>query len=176
MDFGIEQIDDNNQSRMNLFIKKHDKIINIIIFLPIFFILSADIFTFLTLNSDRPDNFADISYYMGLIHFKADESKKAEWYFRHAADQGYALAQDKLGEMYERGQGVAKNRKIALALYNTSVVSDPSEDNPAIEKRKNISKKMTQREIEEGQALSRKMIKPGSLLKALDASIGQMVK
>lgn len=156
--------------------KGTNKILRTFLLLPVLLIISVVFITFLTLEPSSSDGLADLSYSMGLVYYDADESKRAETCFRHAADRGSAPAQDKLGEMYERGQGVSQNRKIALALYNTSAVSDPSEDNPAIEKRKNISKKMTQREIEEGQALSRKMIKPGSLLKALDASIGQMVK
>ena len=45
-----------------------------------------------------------------------DDTRAVEWY-RKAAEQGYAKAQNNLGWMYQRGQGVAKDEVEAANWY-----------------------------------------------------------
>ena len=47
---------------------------------------------------------------------KSDDQQAAGWY-RKSADQGYAPAQFRLGELYDSGEGVAKNSEQARKWY-----------------------------------------------------------
>ena len=95
-----------------------------------------------------------------------DYAQAVSWY-RKAADQGNAGAQFNLGFMYAKGQGVAQDAMIAYALYNLSASNDQSQDNHATSNRQIISEHMTEYQIEEGQALTRRMKSEG-VLKAID--------
>jgi TPR repeat protein len=97
-----------------------------------------------------------------------DYKEAVKWY-RKAAEQGNAAAQSNLGVMYERGQGVPQDKVLAYALYNLSAAGDPSSNNNATGNRDAIVKKMSPREIEAGQALTRELSQPGNFGKALDA-------
>ena len=46
-----------------------------------------------------------------------DDEAAVEW-FRRAADQGFADAQNNLGIMYANGRGVARDRVEAARLYS----------------------------------------------------------
>jgi len=96
-----------------------------------------------------------------------DYREALKWY-RLAAEQGNAAAQNNLGTMYERGLGVPQDKVLAYALYNLSAAGDPP-SNKAISNRDAIAKEMTPREIEAGQALTRELAQPGNFGKALDA-------
>jgi hypothetical protein len=93
-----------------------------------------------------------------------DYKEAAKWY-RKAAEQGHAVAQNNLGEMYEHGRGVPQDKVIAYALYNLAA----SSSNWATGNRDAIVERMTPREIEAGQALTRALAQPGNFGKALDA-------
>jgi len=90
-------------------------------------------------------------------------------WFRLAAEQGNAHAQNNLGGMYDSGRGVPQDKVLAYALYNLAAASQPSFNNKATSNRDAIVKQMTPREIKAGQALTRKLAKPGNFAKALDA-------
>jgi hypothetical protein len=100
-----------------------------------------------------------------------DYKEAVKWY-RLAADQGNASAQYNLGVMYTNGQGgVIQSRVVAFALYNLSAANDPSSDNKATTNRTKLAEKMSNKEIEAGQDLTRELVKPENLLTALDKYI-----
>jgi hypothetical protein len=97
-----------------------------------------------------------------------DFQAAVQWY-RKAAEQGDADAQVNLGLMYERGAGgLPKNRTLAYALFNLAASGISSDDNPARRHRDRLAQELSLREIEAGQALTRKLGKPGNFRKALD--------
>ena len=95
-----------------------------------------------------------------------DYAQAVAWY-RKAADQGNADAQLNLGVMYANGRGVAQDAVSAYALYNLSASNYSSQDNYATSNRQIISEHMTESQIEEGQALTRRMKSEG-VLKTID--------
>ena len=108
---------------------------------------------------------------LGVLYAKGqgvpqDYKEAVKWY-RRAADQGHAWAQNFLAGMYYLGRGVVENRVAAYALYTLSAATDPSPNNSASGYRAEVSKYMSAKEIEAGQALTREIAKPGNLLKAL---------
>jgi hypothetical protein len=118
---------------------------------------------------------ADAQNNLGLRYDKGqgvpqDYAQAVAW-FRKAAEQGNALAQNNLGAMYVGGQGVPRLKVVAYALYNLSAAADASAGNKAVSNRATLTESMNAREIEAGQALTRQLAKPGSLLKALDAYV-----
>jgi len=92
------------------------------------------------------------------------------WY-RKAAGQGDAAAQNNLGVMYKEGQGVPQLKVVAYAFFNLSAASDPSEDGNAPKNRTKTADLMPTKEIVAAQDLTREMAKQGNLLKALDGYI-----
>jgi hypothetical protein len=100
-----------------------------------------------------------------------DFQEAAKWYCL-AAEQGDAGAQFNLGEMYAEGRGVPQNKIVAYALFNLAAVND-AYNKMAMRFRNTLLEKMTPREIEAGQALSRELAKPGNFGKALDAYLKQ---
>jgi hypothetical protein len=96
-----------------------------------------------------------------------DYKEAVKWY-RLAADQGDASAQSNLGTMYDKGHSVIKNSVVAFALYNLSAANDPSSDNKATTNRTKLAEKMSNKEIEAGQDLTRKFVGSKSLLVSLD--------
>ena len=94
--------------------------------------------------------------------------KEAVVWYRKAAEQGHAAAQNNLGTMYEHDQGVPQLKVVAYALYNLSTSGDPSEANKASQNRTRMAESMNPRELEAGQDLTRELAKPGDFLKALD--------
>lgn len=95
-----------------------------------------------------------------------DEREAVKW-FRLAAEQGNAHAQDNLGRMYYNGAGVVANKVVAYALYNLSAFNDPLNKHKAAENRTSLAREMTRSQIEAGQDLTREMVKPGNVLRAL---------
>ena len=96
-----------------------------------------------------------------------DYAQAASW-FRKAAEQGYADAQNNLGVVYQFGQGVPQDNIVAYALYNLSATGNPSSDNPAANNRSKLAPRMTPKQIAAGQELTRRMMKIG-VLKAIDS-------
>jgi hypothetical protein len=107
-----------------------------------------------------------------------DFQEAAKWYCL-AAEQGDAAAQFNLGRMYADGLGVPQNKIVAYALYNLAAANDASNKvakevaKEAMGVRNTLLGKMTPREIEAGQALSRELAKPGNFGKALDTYFNQ---
>lgn len=99
-----------------------------------------------------------------------DDGKAVAWY-RKAAEQGHARAQNDLGSMYYNGQGVPQNLVIAYALYNLAAANDPSVQGAA-RNREMASDAMTPSQLEAGERLTIELMKPGNFLKALDAATG----
>ncbi len=141
---------------------------------------------------------ASAQFYLGVMHdigrgLPQDDKEAAKWYrlaadqgnasaqdykeavrwYRLAADQGDAFAQICLGFMYANDLGVRRSKIMAYALWNISAVNDPFGENRSKKNRTEIASSMSQSEIEEGQALSREMTKPGNILKALDAYVAK---
>jgi hypothetical protein len=70
--------------------------------------------------------------------------------------------------MYANGQCVRGSRVIAYALYTLSATNDASGGKQATGNRAALAKKMSPREIDAAQNLTRKMTPAGNLLKMLD--------
>jgi TPR repeat protein len=94
-------------------------------------------------------------------------AERLPWY-RKAADQGDAHAQNNLGTMCDNSQGVPRDDIVAYALFNLSATGDPSSDNPAPNNRSKLAARMTSQQIAAGQELTRRMMKMG-VLKAIDS-------
>ena len=62
---------------------------------------------------------------------------------------------------------LSQDAVIAYALYNFPASNDQSQDNHATSNRQSISEHMTESQIEEGQALTRRMKSEG-VLKTID--------
>ena len=74
-----------------------------------------------------------------------------KWY-RRAAEQGDAQAQNNLGVVYSKGQSVLLDYIQAHKWYNLSAMHG---DNVAFNNRNNIAKRMTPAQIAEAQRLAR---------------------
>ena len=77
-----------------------------------------------------------------------------------AADQGFALAQNNLGAMYQNGQGVAQDLGQAYKWYTLAAAHfGPSEDEErdrTLKNRADIASKMSAQQIAEAQELAKK--------------------
>jgi localization factor PodJL len=80
----------------------------------------------------------------------------AQW-FRRAAEQGYAKAQNNLGVMYEHGRGVPQDSIQAHLWYNLAAASLPpgSDREKAVRNRDGIAARLTPAQIAQVQALAR---------------------
>lgn len=88
-----------------------------------------------------------------------------KWY-RKSAERGYDTAMNSLGLMYAVGNCVPQDDVLAYALFNIA-----SADNPLSRgMRSNISERMSRSQIDEGQAITKQLVRPGEFLKALDAA------
>jgi len=72
------------------------------------------------------------------------------------AEQGDSLAQDNLGVMYGKGQGVIQDYVMAHMYFNIAAVSG---DENAIKNRGIVEKKMTASQIAEAQKLAREWMR-----------------
>jgi hypothetical protein len=105
----------------------------------------------------------------GFAAYKRGDYMTALKEWRPLANAGNPIAQASLGGMYANGQGVPQDKVLAYALFNlSSAAGDPSTNKPATRNRNIITKEMTPREIEAGQALTRALAQPGNFGKALD--------
>ena len=77
-------------------------------------------------------------------------------WFRKAADQGDAVAQNNLGTMYDHGQGVPQDYAQAHMWYNlaASHAEDPATREMAVKNRDELAAKMTPSQIAEAQRLA----------------------
>ena len=80
-----------------------------------------------------------------------DYAEAVKWY-RKAADQGYARAQNNLGVMYNRGQGVPQDYVMAHMWFNLAAALG---DEKALKTRDALAKNMTSEQIAEAQRLAR---------------------
>lgn len=76
---------------------------------------------------------------------------EAERWYRKAAEQGQASAQNNLGVLYKNGQGVAANPVIAYALLNLAAAGG---NDKATNNRARVAERLSPRQLEEAQALS----------------------
>jgi len=120
-------------------------------------------------NAKAQENMA-MSYYLG-HGVPKDEGKSVFWY-RKAAEQGLPDSQNNLGTAYRFGKGASKSVVVAYALYNLASNSAPStvkhSENRSDVNRSDVSTEMTQAEIDAAQELTKQMMQPGNMLKALD--------
>jgi TPR repeat protein len=77
----------------------------------------------------KPDVTPMEAFRSGAAHLKAGENDKALLSLQYAADQGYALAQWKLGRMYAAGDGVPRNELRAFQ-YFSRIANTHAEDAP----------------------------------------------
>ncbi|MFS1562269.1 MAG: tetratricopeptide repeat protein [Candidatus Arsenophonus phytopathogenicus] len=82
--------------------------------------------------------------------------KKAVYWFKHAAKQGYAKAQDRLGVMYAEGHGVNKDNKMAYAWLATAACNCNKESQKFHDR---IGKLFSDKEMKAAQALAERYIK-----------------
>ena len=82
-----------------------------------------------------------------------DDAEAVKWY-RLAADQGDASAQNNLGLMYDVGEGVPEDYVTTYAWWNIAAVSG---DEDAIANRSRVEQQMTPSQIAEAQQLSREI-------------------
>ncbi|CDG83972.1 tetratricopeptide repeat protein [Janthinobacterium agaricidamnosum] len=110
---------------------------------------------------------ADAQYVVGAMYYTGNaviqDHKQAVVWFRKAAEQGHAEAQQVLGLMYRYHiGGMPQDVVIAYMLWNLAAANGSAN---AVEQRAVVVRKMTQEQIEEGQALSAGW-KPGTPLPA----------
>lgn len=108
---------------------------------------------------------ADAQYVVGAMYYTGNaviqDQKQATVWFRRAAEQGHAEAQQVLGLMYRYHMGgMPQDNVIAYMLWNLAAANGSAN---AVEQRSAVLKKMTQEQVEEGQALSAAW-KPGTPL------------
>ena len=116
---------------------------------------------------------ADAQYVVGAMYYTGTsvplDHKAAIGWFRKAAEQGHAEAQHALGLMYRyHAAGMPQDKVLAYMLWNLAAASGNAN---AVEQRAAISKRMTQEQIDEAQALSRGW-KPGTPLPTQSRSGG----
>jgi hypothetical protein len=80
-----------------------------------------------------------------------DYAEAVKWY-RKAAEQGHAHAQNNLGAMYHKGQGVHQDYIQAYMWYNLSAAQV---GRLAAKNRDLVAAKMTPEQLAEGQRLSK---------------------
>jgi uncharacterized protein len=76
-----------------------------------------------------------------------DYAEAVRWY-RKAAEQGNAFAQQSLGKLYEAGEGVEQDSAEAYKWYN---IASAHGDQVAVIYRDSIVEKMTPQQIADGQ-------------------------
>src|SRR4051794_32521432 len=78
-----------------------------------------------------------------------DDALAVKWY-RVAADQGHALAQNNLGVMHSNGRGVSKDAVLAYRRLNLAAAQGQAD---AAKNRDRVAKTMTPAQIAEAQRL-----------------------
>ncbi len=85
-----------------------------------------------------------------------DDARAVKWY-RKAAEQGDARAQNNLGLMYRNGEGIPKDYAKAHMWLNVAASSFPpgKDRDKAVKNRDIVAEKMTPAQISEAQKLAR---------------------
>ena len=84
-----------------------------------------------------------------------DYKEAARWY-RMAAEQGYALAQDRLGRMHHNGTGVLKDYVQAHRWYNLAASQQTDKDRKkSVKRRDKLEEKMSREQVAEAERLAR---------------------
>jgi TPR repeat protein len=86
-----------------------------------------------------------------------DYAEAVKWY-RLAAEQGYANAQNNLGLMYEYGQGVLQDNILSHMWYNIASANGTKKSS---ERRDEIAAKMTAADISKAQAIAKECMSSG---------------
>ncbi len=100
---------------------------------------------------------------VGLMYEKGEgvpqDYKLAFDWYKKAAEQGDANGRYDLGVMYLQGKGVPRDYKLPYALFNLVGNNKASEF---------VVKAMNQKQMSEGQNLTRELVKPNNFKKALN--------
>ncbi len=80
------------------------------------------------------------------------DDTQAVYWFRKAAEQGYARGQYNLAGMYANGEGVPEDYVQAYAWYSIAAAQG---DEDAQENKNTLAKRMTSAQVAEAQKLSR---------------------
>ena len=85
-----------------------------------------------------------------------DYAQAVKWY-RKAAEQGYAKAQNNLGVMYRIGQGVPQDYAQAHMWFTLAASTSPPGENrdKAVKNRDIVAKRMTPADVSKAQKLAR---------------------
>lgn len=76
-----------------------------------------------TLTMDKPVNSGEIEYEKGMEALKSKDYSSAYDYFRKAAEQGHADAQNQVGEFYYEGKQVSQNAETAFQWYYAAALN-----------------------------------------------------
>lgn len=76
-----------------------------------------------TLPMDKPVNSGEIEYEKGMEALKSKDYSSAYDYFRKAAEQGHADAQNQVGEFYYEGKQVSQNAETAFQWYYAAALN-----------------------------------------------------
>ena len=76
-----------------------------------------------TLPMDKPVNSGEIEYEKGMEALKSKDYSSAYDYFRKAAEQGHADAQNQVGEFYYEGNQVSQNAETAFQWYYAAALN-----------------------------------------------------
>ena len=98
---------------------------------------------------------------------KQDYAQAAMWYHK-AAEQGDTRAQSNLGSLYATGDGLAQNDVVAYALFDLAANNGNSD---AAKGRVVMLPDMSPQQLVAAQLLSREMVKPKNLNKAIAAHL-----
>ncbi len=94
-----------------------------------------------------------MAYYLG-NGVPENYKESARWY-RKAAEQGHAKAQNSLGFRYAHGRGVPEDHILAYAWWNIAATNGEEQ---AREGKEELAEKMTREQIAKAQDLSREMV------------------
>ena len=108
---------------------------------------------FLTLLVGNP---ASADFQKGFDAYERGDYATALREFRPLAEQGNAGAQNNLGVMYEKGQGVTQDYVRAHMWYNLATSQG---DKDATENRDIVAKKMTPADVSKAKDLARECVK-----------------
>ena len=86
-----------------------------------------------------------------------DYEEAARWY-RLAAEQGHALAQNNLGVVYGKGQGVKQDYVIAHKWTNLAAANGVKE---AVKRRDSLEEELTPSQLAEAQQMAREWTPKG---------------
>ena len=99
---------------------------------------------------------AEAQLSLGFMYLGAQDDAEAMRWYRRAADQGYARAQNILGVMYGNGEGVPQDYVEAHIWYNLAAAQSSGEDRDrSVRGRDDVAGRMTPDQIAEAQRRAR---------------------